>query len=73
MDTVEELLKKQDDFEKTLAAQEVKFFSLNRETKVCNVSHAEAVAEACLCAGGGVGAEEEGRGGSEEERGRGEG
>ena len=34
IDTVEELLKKQEDFEKTLAAQEEKFFSLNRETKV---------------------------------------
>ena len=34
MDTVEEMLKKQEDFEKMLAAQEEKFHMLNRETKV---------------------------------------
>ena len=34
MDTVEELLKLQEDFEKTLATQEEKFSLLNRETKV---------------------------------------
>ena len=34
VDTVEELLKKQEDFEKTLAAQEEKFSTLTRETKV---------------------------------------
>ena len=35
VDTVEELLKKQEDFEKMLAAQEERFHLLNRETKVC--------------------------------------
>jgi len=37
---VEELLKKQEDFEKTLAAQEEKFSTLTRETKVrtCKVT-----------------------------------
>ena len=34
VDTVEEMLKKQEDFEKMLAAQEEKFHLLNRETKV---------------------------------------
>ena len=34
MDTVEEMLKKQEDFEKMLAAQEEKFHLLTRETKV---------------------------------------
>lgn len=34
LESVEALLKKQDDFEKTLAAQEEKFQSLNRETAV---------------------------------------
>ena len=34
MDTVEEMLKKQEDFEKMLAAQEERFQLLNRETKV---------------------------------------
>ena len=34
MDTVEALLRKQEDFEKMLAAQEEKFYQLNRETKV---------------------------------------
>ena len=34
MDKVEELLKKQEDFEKMLAAQEDRFQLLNRETKV---------------------------------------
>ena len=34
MDTVEDLLKKQEDFEKTLAAQEEKFALLQRETLV---------------------------------------
>ena len=34
MDTVEELLRLQEDFEKMLAAQEEKFSSLSRETKV---------------------------------------
>lgn len=34
MDAVEELLKKQEDFEKMLAGQEEKFHMLIRETKV---------------------------------------
>ena len=33
VDTVEELLKKQEDFEKMLAGQEERFLMLNRETK----------------------------------------
>ena len=35
LDDVEELLKRQDDFEKTLAAQEERFSLLLKETKVC--------------------------------------
>ncbi len=34
VDTVEEMLRKQEDFEKMLAGQEEKFLQLNRETKV---------------------------------------
>ena len=34
MDKVEEMLKKQEDFEKMLVAQEDRFHLLNRETKV---------------------------------------
>ena len=36
MDAVEEMLKKQEDFEKMLAGQEDKFHMLIRETKVLN-------------------------------------
>ena len=37
LDDVEELLKRQDDFEKTLAAQEERFSLLLKETKVCKM------------------------------------